>query len=160
MQKDTLHKLVEALKPFADAAGQMSALNGDAHRWIDLKPRNYPGYLEHAVGVADFRRASEALSLLSKGGGIGILEGIPESAIADGDDPSPAVTEGAALLEALRPLIDAANEPKPQPLPEQSSRAAEAMACRADDDARLAWKGRVDAARATLATALARAVQP
>lgn len=80
------------------------------------------------------------------------------SSAAQSDAQSAPVSEAAALLERLRPLIEAANEPPPKPLPEQDSRVGEAMAGQADAAARNAWRSRMEAARATLCIELAKGV--
>lgn len=64
--------------------------------------------------------------------------------------------EGPAerLAERLRELLAKVNEPCPAPLPEQDSRVGEAMAARADDEARKAWRARVEDARGSLINAM------
>ncbi|WP_312782056.1 hypothetical protein [Brevundimonas sp.] len=52
-----------------------------------------------------------------------------------------------AAVEELGRVLDAVDEPAPKPLPEQPSRAAEAMAGKADDEARSRWEKRVYAAK-------------
>ena len=76
MKKDTLHKLVEALKPFAEMELRP--------HWSDQSILARTDYQRLKVG--DFRRAREALSLLSKGGGI---DAIPEPARLDPQAATP-----------------------------------------------------------------------
>ena len=64
------------------------------------------------------------------------------------------MSEAERLAERLRELLAKVNEPCPAPLPEQDSRVGEAMAARADDEARKAWRARVEDARGSLINAM------
>ena len=57
---------------------------------------------------------------------------------------------GKELAEHLIALRARVNEPKPEPLPEGSTRAEEAALSRADDKAMSEWRHRVELARAEL----------
>jgi hypothetical protein len=95
MQKDTLHKLVEALKPFAEIAEDFSDASWGEDDRVDLLCDDWT--VNDKLTVGDLRKAASVLDLLSKGGGV---DAIPEPAIADGD-PSPAVTDYSAPVERL-----------------------------------------------------------
>ena len=64
------------------------------------------------------------------------------------------MSDAERLAERLRELLAKVNEPCPAPLPEQDSRVGEAMAARADDEARKAWRARVEDARGSLINAM------